>query len=442
MDFNTLRDKYPNFIYHKYDIEKNDKNFKITYYFEIEGLSKFNPTLTIPVSIIVNSIDNNFFKNLVFNLGMVELLSYVKCTCSPNIIVKAGYLNERQVKFFKKLYYLGLGEFRYLNNINIEEENFFNIQIDHNKQQLENIKYNGAGNLINVGGGKDSCVTMELLKDMDNTCLVINPKKAQIECINVSGYDSIFVNRTIDKNLIKLNEEGFLNGHTPFSAMVAFASYIVAYLSNKEYIVLSNEGSANESTVLGTQINHQYSKTYEFELDFYNYTKENFKIGIKYFSFLRPLSEFQIGMIFANIKKYHNVFKSCNVGSKNENWNWCANCSKCLFVYTILSPFLTEEELIEIFHENMYENESLLETFKELLGYSKTKPFDCVGTYEEVRYAASLAIKKYNKLPYLLKYYKDNYPLEFKNIKKDYNKDNNLDEEFNNIIRKELEKYD
>ena len=32
--------------------------------------------------------------------------------------------------------------------------------------------------------------------------------------------------------------------------------------------VLSNESSANEPTVIGTKINHQYSKTYEFENDF------------------------------------------------------------------------------------------------------------------------------------------------------------------------------
>ena len=61
---------------------------------------------------------------------------------------------------------------------------------------------------------------------------------------------------------MELNKRGFLNGHTPFSAMVAFTSFLTAYLNDKRYIVLSNESSANESNVMGTKINHQYSKTY------------------------------------------------------------------------------------------------------------------------------------------------------------------------------------
>ena len=43
---------------------------------------------------------------------------------------------------------------------------------------------------------------------------------------------------------------------------------------SKKYILLSNESSANESNVDGTKINHQYSKTYEFECDFNEYTKK------------------------------------------------------------------------------------------------------------------------------------------------------------------------
>jgi hypothetical protein len=72
----------------------------------------------------------------------------------------------------------------------------------------------------------------------------------------------------------------------------------MAYLTNRKYIVLSNEGSANEPTVIGTNINHQYSKTYEFECDFYQYTKKYFNIDIKYFSLLRPIKEIQIAYLF------------------------------------------------------------------------------------------------------------------------------------------------
>lgn len=439
--FEDLRNKYKEFIYEKYEIIENNNEYEIKFYFNIPNLTTFEPKLIIKKENITNkNINKDFLGYLVFNIGLVELISYVKCTCSPNIIIKCGYLNNEQINWFKKLYYNGLGEFLYRNIINISEQDLFNIETTQEKKEF-NIEYNGIGNLIPVGGGKDSNVTLELLKEEDNTCFIINPKGANIECANISGYNTITIKRILDKKIIELNKEGFLNGHTPFSAIVAFTSFLCAYLSNKKYIILSNEDSANQSTVIGTNINHQYSKTYEFENDFNEYTKKYFNIDIKYFSLLRPLTEFQIGMLFSKIEKYHKTFKSCNLGSKGETWEWCCNCPKCLFVYTILSPFLYKEKLINIFGKDLFEDETLLETFQELLGYKETKPWECVGTYEEVRYAVSLLIKKLEnqKLPYLLEYYKNNYPLYLnEKFETKYNGKNNLDEHFEKIIKEAI----
>ena len=125
-------------------------------------------------------------------------------------------------------------------------------------------------------------------------------------------------------------------------------------------------------------INHQYSKTIEFENDFRNYAKKYLRTEIEYFSMLRPINELQIAMLFSKIEKFHKIFKSCNVGSKENVWKWCNNCPKCLFVYIILSPFLYKEKLINIFGEDLFKNEGLLKTFIELCGYGETKPFECV----------------------------------------------------------------
>ena len=222
---------------------------------------------------------------------------------------------------------------------------------------------------------------------------------------------------------------------------MAFLTYLISYLNNKRYIVLSNESSANESNVRGLKVNHQYSKSYEFENDFNNYTDKYFNIDIKYFSFLRPLYEIQIAKLFSKYDKYHKVFKSCNVGSKNSEWNWCLNCPKCLFVYIILSPFLYKEKLINIFGEDLYNNEDLLQTFIDLTGNSENKPFECVGTYDEVNYALSLTIKNIEgELPYLLKYYNDNYNLVDIDLLNNYNEENNLDLIFDRILRENYDK--
>ena len=184
------------------------------------------------------------------------------------------------------------------------------------------------GNLIPIGGGKDSNVTMELLKEFSdvNRPYIINPRGATVESVIVGGYEGmeLAVKRTLDKEMLRLNKEGYLNGHTPFSAIVAFSSIITAYVNNLKYVVLSNESSANESTVSGSTVNHQYSKSYEFEYDFNTYEKEFIKSGVYYFSLLRPLSEYQIASYFSRLKKYHGVFRSCNKGSHTNIW--CADC--------------------------------------------------------------------------------------------------------------------
>lgn len=446
--FEELRIKYPTFIYDSYKIEYIDNDIIITFNFIIPGLTNFNPTIKFDRSYILNkNINESYFNYLVFHIGLVELISYVKCTCSPNIIIKAGYINQEQINFFKKLYYNGLGEFLYKNNINITEHELFNIIVEADEEIIPSIEYNGIGNLIPIGGGKDSNVSLELMKneyDM-NSVFIINPKQVHIKCANEAYYDdkkSVYIYRTLDKKIIELNSKGFLNGHTPFSSLVAFISYFIAYIQNKKYIILSNEGSANEPTVLGTNINHQYSKTYEFENDFNNYTNKYFKISIKYFSLLRCLNEFQIALLFSKYKKYHQIFKSCNLGSKKDPWEWCCSCPKCLFAYIILSPFLYKDELIDIFKEDLYERKDLLPIFLELLGYSKTKPFECVGTYEEVRYAVSILISKLDELPYLLRYYKEHFNLSLdKRYEESLNLENNLDPKFIEIVKEELSKY-
>ena len=438
--FIELRKQYKEFIYKSYEIIESEEEYKIIYYFEIPNLKAFNPYICINKKDVINkNINQDIFGNLVFNIGMVELLSYLKATCSPKVIIEAGYLNEEQIIWWKKLYYQGLGEFLYCNNIEISEEDLFDFEIKHSLEEFPKVDYEGTGNLIPIGGGKDSNVTLELLKDYDNTPIAINPKQVHLDCIVAGGYNNIFgVKRVLDKGLLELNEQGFLNGHTPFSALVSFVTYLCAYLSNKKYIVLSNEASANEATVLGTNVNHQYSKSYEYEFDFNNYADKYLGLNIKYFSLLRALNETQIACLFSKFKTYHKVFKSCNVGSKSVPWKWCGNCPKCLFVYIILSPYLNDEELINIFGENLYKKGSLLITFKELLGLEKTKPFECVGTTKEVRDAVSKAIKNRTELPYLLKYYKDNYPLEEYPLLDEYNEENFIPEEYQNILKEEL----
>ena len=447
-----LREKYKEFYYNDYKIYEDDDALHLEFEFEIQNLTKFTPKVKIlKKSLTYKDINSNYIKNLVFHIGLIELISYWKSTCSPKIIIKCGYLNQEQIAWWKKLYFYGLGELFYRNDIKNDIQDFVTIECldEKNKIEYEKIEDEYSGYIVPIGGGKDSVVTLETLKvdRKKDFCLIVNPKPTTIECAKIAGFEDkniVEIYRTIDKNLIELNNQGFINGHTPFSAMLAFLTYFVAYMLSKKYVALSNENSANESNVLGEKINHQYSKSFEFECDFEDYSDKYLKAPVKYFSFLRPLNELQIAKIFSRLEKYHSVFKSCNVGSKEKEWKWCCNCAKCLFAFTILSPYLYKEKLVNIFGMDLFSREDLLQTFIDLTGNGDVKPFDCVGTFEEVNYAISKTIQNLEKqneeLPYLLSYYKNHYDIANtdEDITLRYNDDNNLNDEQNALLKKEV----
>lgn len=108
-NFEDLRSEYKEFIYGSYEVSEDENKIKIEYYFEIPNLSIFRPTIEIEKrDISFKEIDNDFVKNLVFNIGMIELISYWKCACPKKLIVECGTLNGEQIAWFKKLYYYGL----------------------------------------------------------------------------------------------------------------------------------------------------------------------------------------------------------------------------------------------------------------------------------------------------------------------------------------------
>ena len=327
--------KYNNFYYHKYDINYNDYSIFVTYYFEIENLQIFKPTLEIPINKCIR-YDKRMIEKLVFNIGLSEIPSYYKAVCSKNIIIECVKLDEDQTNWLKKLIYNGLGEFFYVNNIKVNYDDFVNItSFGNNYDVVDENQYNGY--MVAVGGGKDSITSLQILKNIDNKkAFIINNRQICFDSANIAGIkdeDIINVKRLFDRTIIDLNNKGFLNGHTPLSSCIAFISVLTAYLNGIKYIVLSNESSANEPSVKGTNINHQYSKSLEFENDFRWYVKNYLTDKIEYFSLLRPLSELEIMKIFTKYPKYFNHFISCNNGGKSKNIGktdgWCLTCSKC-----------------------------------------------------------------------------------------------------------------
>jgi hypothetical protein len=239
-----------------------------------------------------------------------------------------------------------------------------------------------------LGGGKDSVVAGEALKQAGRAfwffCLKAPPGQTALS--KAAGVALVTNTRTLDPKLFSLNaQEGVYNGHVPVSAIYALTGLLAAELYGHGAVIAANERSANYGNVsyLGSEINHQWSKSFEFETGLQQYYPH-------YFSLLRPLTEFRIVEIFSRYPKYFPLFTSCNRNFTREGSDgilWCGECAKCAFVFLLLSAFLPKETLVAIFGNNLYDKESLRPMFEELLGMRAIKPFDCVGTPQEAQEA-------------------------------------------------------
>ncbi len=451
--FIKLREDYKTFTFEAFHSSYDELGLNITFDFHIDNIIHFKPKISFPYNYRFNRFNKpplDELDTIIFNMGMVELISYWKCICPKKVIINPFCLSNEQEKFWQKIYFNGLGEFFYTNKIETNINDFIEFEFPNNKLFKEIDISKTDEEMIPIGGGKDSVVTLELLKLMDKKTVpfIINPRGASQKSAIAAGYiddEIIKIIRVIDSNLLDLNSKGYLNGHTPFSAMLAFSGILAGKCCSISNMALSNEASANEATVIGTDVNHQYSKSFEFETDFRNYVHTNLSSNFNYYSLLRPLSELQIAALFAQETKYNSIFKSCNKGSKTDIW--CCNCSKCLFTFILLSPFISDEDMISIYGENLFEKESLLPILLELCGLTAEKPFECVGTIEEVNVALCQKIKNsdQNNLPYLLKKYKELPIFEsYKsfNVSKylnTFNKQHYLDKNTFHIISKRLE---
>jgi len=461
MKLEILRKKYKRFVYHNYSYKISKNNLEIFFDFRIEPDIFFKPKIVIENvnKTKIEKIGESVLNNLIFQLGLIEMLSYWKATCSKEIEIKAGYLNQSQIKWWKNLIKNGMGQFFYENKLDLKIADSLKIISDKKRRNDFEIFEKKLSNkiLLPIGGGKDSIVSLEILKKSKHplTCFSLNPTDASKKILKVGDCKkSIIVKRKIDSKLLELNRGGFLNGHTPFSAYLAFLTVLIGVIFDYTHIALSNERSSNEGNLkyLGRTINHQYSKSFDFEKKFRNYSKKYLAKNIEYFSFLRPLYEIQIAKLFSKyFDKYGTVFLSCNEayktysGKRKPMKKWCGKCPKCLFVFAILYPFVETKKLIKIFGQNLFEKKELLNLMKELIGESRFKPFECVGTKKESLIAFYLSWKKAKEeekeASYLLKYFEDkiltkslNLEKESKKLMSSYLEQNNLAFKFKALL--------
>jgi hypothetical protein len=356
---------------------------------------------------------------LIFLLAGV---SYYKTAAPPVISMGGTALTPRERAFLRAFYLDGLGEFGYRNGIDLS-----GLRIEG--PEAEQIPPAGpapagpapaqppaAGTrraLVPFGGGIDSIVTVELVRDHADVALfVVSRPGDYFDAIEqpaaVTGLPVIRADREIDPQLLRSRELGFLNGHVPVTGIISAIAVMAAALDGRDAVVMSNEWSASVPTMQAGDraVNHQYSKSAAFEAAFRGVLAETSArlpqgpgaaAMPDYFSALRPRTELWIAARFARLQRYHSTFRSCNrafhIDRARRLDHWCGQCDKCCFIDLILAPFLPAAELGTIFGgREPLADPALAGRFRSLLGdVDLSKPFECVGEVNECRAALLLA---------------------------------------------------
>lgn len=352
------------------------------------GDLRFAETLQFPAGGDTHAAASDAFGKLLDLTAVVLGVSYYKLKAPLRIVVDFP-LTRRGEDFALDVYSNGLGEFYARNQLSHFGKIDIDARRDTRKGRPSPLLRDRA--LLPIGGGKDSLVSVELLDaaGLDYTPFAVNPKGPILGSVDRIGRTPLYVTRTLDPEMIRLSKEpGYLNGHVPSTAINSMIGALTALLFSYGRIVLSNERSASEGNVVhdGREVNHQYSKSLDFEGLIAGVLAEATGGSLGYFSLLRPYSEAKIARLFARETRFDHVFSSCNRNFKLSGHDgplWCGECPKCHFTFLILAPVMDRDRLLGIFGQNLLDQPRHEQAFRELTGLAGQKPWECVGEIEE-----------------------------------------------------------
>ncbi len=376
----------------------------LTCRYELDG-REFTERVTLPPGEQWHTEQARAAARLVFLLSGV---SYYKTAAPPVIDYGATMLTEAEEAFLREFYLQGLAEFAYRNNLDLTA---LHLQAERGPDQPSAPRTPPGPRraLVPFGGGIDSIVTVEQVRRQADAALFVVSRPAdRFDAIEqpaaVTGLPVVRAEREIDPQLLRSAELGFLNGHVPVTGILSAIAVLAAVLTGRDAVVMSNEWSASIPTLEfgGHPVNHQYSKSEEFEAAFRDVLADQGS-GVarlpEYFSWLRDRTELWVGREFAALTRYHDSFRSCNKAFYTERARrfayWCGQCDKCCFIDLILAPFLPAETLRRIFAVagEPLDDPGLAAKFRSLLG-AGAKPFECVGEVTECRAAVLLAARR------------------------------------------------
>lgn len=364
------------------DVDGSDVHLR----YDLDGVGRLTETFTFQGVDVAAAASHELDAALEL-LHLTAGVSYVKALLPPRLEVTAWPLDPARRQLLADLVTHGLAEFAHVNGLDLWDW-FVLPDAAPAPDPVSHDSPLTAGPLVPVGGGKDSIVTLEALRRLGPTLFAVNPKGPIERTFTTAGLPVVRVSRTLDPRLFDLNDAGAFNGHVPVTAIVSAVAVVAAVLGRHGTVALSNEASADQPTLVtaaGRPVNHQWSKSSAFETAFADLVRTQVHQDLAYTSFLRPASELAIARRFATLTGYHPVFNSCNrafhlIGQTRE---WCGQCPKCRFVFLVLAPFLSPDDLVAIVGRDLLDDPAQVDGFAALAAIGGPKPFECVGEAEE-----------------------------------------------------------
>jgi UDP-N-acetylmuramoylalanine--D-glutamate ligase len=361
----------------------------------------FTETLFLPKVPHLKNIPDGLMEHLLLSLHIGLGISYYKTFTPKNIRIKP--LSRSVAEFWTTVYRKGLGEFWYRNNLDPAQSPSFPIDKNITDESWK-ISRKDRG-LVGIGGGKESIVLAEMFKENNYPItsfeIEMHQKSSLVDSVMKQvGAPKLKIRRMLDEQLFDKNL-AIYNGHIPISMIYGLLGVFCAVLYDYAYVVVGNARSSDYGNLRhkGEEVNHQWSKTEEFEMLFQKYVREFVTPDITYFSPLRAFYEIRVIKMFTKYEQYFPYFSSCNRNFKvyqdGKPKRWCGECPKCAYVYLLLAGFLPKEKLLAIFEQDLLAKEELVPLYKDILGFGIMKPFDCVGRFEESQAGLYLASKKY-----------------------------------------------
>jgi hypothetical protein len=329
-------------------------------------------------------------------LHLVAGVSYYKACFAPEIVIEGDPPDPATASFLRHLYDRGLAECRFVNALaGFTTPRFPAAAGDRPGAAAAGLETRA---LVPIGGGKDSIVTLESVRRVRPTPLLFSAGAAPavLATVAVAALPHVSVTRTLAPRLLELNREGAYNGHVPVTAINSCLAVIAALIHSASEVVMADERSASVGSLVwdGVEVNHQYSKSWDFERRFAEVVRHDVAADLTYFSLLRPWSELAIARAFAALPAYHRAFVSCNraflIDSDRRTAGWCGDCPKCRFVSLALAPFLGRDAVTGIVGRDLLGDPAQSAGYAALLGIEADKPLECVGEIEEARVAMRL----------------------------------------------------